>query len=591
MRRMDREQLSTDPRVTVRCSGQPAYDGTAVVYWMQRAQRASDNPALETAIVAANALGKPVVVYFALIAGAAGANLRHYHFMVQGLHDVAEDLPRRGIGFVVRRSPDHEVLRFCDEVRPALVIGDENPLRRSEQAKQRLAAALRVPFWTVDADVIVPSRLLQKEQYAARTIRPCIHAQLPHFLRPIRRPVPRHTWTRPRRLPTLHPDLRLLDGFPIDRSVSPVAACRAGSHAARGVLRRFVAERLSGYAKHRNHPERDATSQLSPYLHFGHIGPQTVALAVRDADAPARDREAFLEELIVRREPVEETVWARWGRRAVTVPLYLLLGTLTVALLPVTITLALASDAVRQTGHLITLRCTLAITLYFTCEALGIVASFVLWVATGLWPGATAERVLTWNLLLQRLWARTLFTGATRLFSMCVGVTGEEAVRRGPLFLLSRHASTLDTLLPAVFASQPDTLRLGHVMKRELLWDPCLAIVGQRLHPPWLRRARQGDCAAAPAGYGSYRARRGVAVPRGDAVLASEARARPDVDVAFLAHVGFEGTASLNDIWRGKLIGRTIQLCFWRVPSAAIPMTASPRSAPDRAVSICPDID
>jgi len=58
-----------------------------------------------------------------------------------------------------------------------------------------------------------------------------------------------------------------------------------------------------------------------------------------------------------------------------------------------------------------------------------------------------------------------------------------------------------------------------------------------------------------------------------------------------LAHVGFEGTASVNDIWRGKLIGRTIQLCFWRVPSAAIPMTASPRSAPDRAVSICPDID
>ena len=52
---------------------------------------------------------------------------------------------------------------------------------------------------------------------------------------------------------------------------------------------------------------------------------------------------------------------------------------------------------------------------------------------------------------------------------------------------------------------------------------------------------------------------------------------RPDVDVAFLAHVGFEGTASLNDIWRGKLIGRTIRLCFWRVPSAEIPQTAEGR--------------
>jgi deoxyribodipyrimidine photo-lyase len=302
IRRMDIEQLSKDPRVTVRRDGQPAPDGTAVVYWMQRAQRATDNPALETAIAAANALGKPVAVYFALITRAGGANLRHYHFMVDGLRDVAEDLGRRRIGFVIRKSPDHDVLRFCDEVRPALVIGDENPLRRAEQAKRRIAAQLPVPFWTVDADVIVPSRLLQKEQYAARTIRPRIHAQLPTFLHPIRRHVPRHTWTQPRGVQTLRPDLSLLDGFPLDRSVRPVTAPRGGSHAARHALRRFVAERLAGYAEHRNHPERDATSRLSAYLHFGHIGPHTVALAVRDADAPTRDRDAFLEELIVRRE-------------------------------------------------------------------------------------------------------------------------------------------------------------------------------------------------------------------------------------------------------------------------------------------------
>jgi len=58
---MDIEQLSTNPNLTVRCSGQPAHNGTAVVYWMRRAQRATDNPTLETAIAAANSLGKPVV--------------------------------------------------------------------------------------------------------------------------------------------------------------------------------------------------------------------------------------------------------------------------------------------------------------------------------------------------------------------------------------------------------------------------------------------------------------------------------------------------------------------------------------------------
>ena len=296
------EQLTADPRVTTRRGGEPNSDGKVVVYWMQRAQRARDNPALETAIAAANAVGKPPVVYFAMIAGVRGANLRHYRFMVEGLRELAEDLAERRIAFVLRKSPDHSVLRFCDEVRPALVVSDENPLRSAERARAQAAARLRCPFWTVDADVIVPSRLLQKEQYAARTIRPRIQAHLPRFLHPICRQVPRHVWIRPRRLHGLRADLSVLDDFALDRSVSPVCTYRGGSHAADRVLRRFLRTRLRGYAEQRNHPERDATSQLSPYLHFGHIGPHTVALAVRAADAPARDREAFLEQLIVRRE-------------------------------------------------------------------------------------------------------------------------------------------------------------------------------------------------------------------------------------------------------------------------------------------------
>lgn len=315
---------------------------------------------------------------------------------------------------------------------------------------------------------------------------------------------------------------------------------------------------------------------------------------------------------------VAESVWARWSRRAVTVPLYLDLGTLSFALLPLTIFVALAVDAIRRTDHLVTLRCALGLTLYLVCEAVGIVASCGLWVIDGLWPGATVDRTVVWNLRLQRVWARTLFTGATRLFGMRVEVTGDEAVRRGPLFLFCRHASTLDTLLPAVFASDPSTLRLGHVMKRELLWDPCLDIVGQRTRNAFVRRGScereneiallrglavaLGECDGvllfpegtrfAPAkreralarladsGQSARLARaqrlQYVLLPRRGGALAL-LETRPDVDVAFLAHVGFEGTAKLNDIWSGKLIGRTIRLCFWRVPGADIPRTAEGR--------------
>ena len=58
--------------------------------------------------------------------------------------------------------------------------------------------------------------------------------------------------------------------------------------------------------RERNHPETDGTSCMSPYLHFGHVGPITIALAV-DAAAKANPklqaaRDSYFNELIVWRE-------------------------------------------------------------------------------------------------------------------------------------------------------------------------------------------------------------------------------------------------------------------------------------------------
>src|SRR5579862_443641 len=176
------EKLSQDERITVRRSGAPDPEGKCVVYWMQRAQRGNDNPALDVAIKAANELKKPVVVFFAPVPFYPRANLRHYRFLAEGVPDIAADLARRNVGFILRPYPDHHLLKFCQEVRAAIVIGDENPMREPEQWRLTVANKIRVPLWTVDADVIVPSRLLLKEQFAARTIRPRIKALLPRFM-------------------------------------------------------------------------------------------------------------------------------------------------------------------------------------------------------------------------------------------------------------------------------------------------------------------------------------------------------------------------------------------------------------------------
>jgi len=296
------DRLSSNARVTVRRPGDPDSRGKCVVYWMQRAQRALDNPALEVAVRAANLLRKPCVVFFAPVPFYPHANLRHYRFLNQGIPAIATGLQKRGIGFVLRRFPDHHLLKFCAEVRPALVVGDENPMHEPERWRAKVAEQLRVPFWTVDADVIVPSKLLMKEQYGAYTARPVIRRLLPEFLQPVGNSRVKAEWVPPRGLKSLEPDTDITEGWKLDRSVPPVNDTLGGTDKALKRLKSFIRTGLANYPVDRNKPELDGTSRLSAYLHFGHIGPHTVALAVQKADAPKVAKEAYLEQLIVRRE-------------------------------------------------------------------------------------------------------------------------------------------------------------------------------------------------------------------------------------------------------------------------------------------------
>jgi deoxyribodipyrimidine photo-lyase len=295
------KNLAANARVTVRREGTPDPAGTCVVYWMQRAQRALDNPALDVAVEAGNALGMPVVVFFAPMPFGP-ANLRHYEFLSQGIPDIAGGLADRNIGFVLRRFPDHGLIRFCDEVRASMVVGDENPIRTAEGWRKTAASRLRIPFWTVDSDVVVPSRLLEKAQYGVHTIRPRIEKLVPTFLVKPHNLIAKHAWKKPTTVVSIPLDSEITNGWPIDRSVTPVNGIRGGTAKALQVVNEFVTCKLPNYGKQRNHPEIDSTSRLSPYLHFGHISPLTIALAVQNSEAPKADREAFLNQVIIWRE-------------------------------------------------------------------------------------------------------------------------------------------------------------------------------------------------------------------------------------------------------------------------------------------------
>lgn len=269
--------------------------------------RILDNPALDVAIEAGNALELPVVVFFSVISNYPHANLRHYHFMAQGLRDVAEDAEARGVGFVLRRQPDNSLETFLEGVNAAMVIGDENPCREPERWRQVLTKRLKIPYWTVDADVVVPSRVFGRDYFLLHHFRPHLDRELRTFLVESGNVKPQRPWKKPRELASYPVNGDITRGFrKLDRSVEPVDTFTGGTHAALKRLREFVEHDLAGYEEKRNQPEVRGTSRLSPYLHFGNISPLTVALAVNEAagkgKAPESTRKRFLDQLIGWRE-------------------------------------------------------------------------------------------------------------------------------------------------------------------------------------------------------------------------------------------------------------------------------------------------
>ena len=276
-------------------------DRDFVLYWMQAAQRARDNHALERTIELANQRGKPVLVCFSLTDGYPEANLRHYTFMLEGLRQTEGALARRKIPFIVLKGdPDANIIRLAK--RADAVVVDEGYLRIQRQWRKAVARTIDCPLEEVTTNLIVPVAVASdKENFSAGTLRPRIGRHLDRFLTPLK-PVTlknkaidikianRIDLNDPRLLSTLKPGSAV--------PVSPFYV--GGANQARKRLKDFIDSKLDRYHIDRNDPTLDCQSNLSPYLHFGQISPLTVALAVMKSDADGKA--AFLEELIVRRE-------------------------------------------------------------------------------------------------------------------------------------------------------------------------------------------------------------------------------------------------------------------------------------------------
>jgi len=293
-------------------------------------------------------------------------------------------------------------------------------------------------------------------------------------------------------------------------------------------------------------------------------------------------------------------------RRLLTIPGYYVLALSGLATAPLWIPALALVDLLRP-GPRAALRCGLFFEFYFLSESLGILASAALWLLP-----VGRERSDELHYRLEWWWGATILRGARLIFGVTVGIEGEEHVHSGPMLLFLRHASMADTVLACAYICRPHAIRLRYVLKRELLWDPCLDIVGNRIPNVFIDRDAEDPDAEIqsiaalakdlgerdgvliyPEGTRFTPARREALLERlkekGRDELAARAdalrnvlpprtggplaliKASPGTDVVFCAHEGFEGAATFGSLWRGALVRRRVNVRFWRVPAAEIP--------------------
>ncbi|MBS3999157.1 MAG: deoxyribodipyrimidine photo-lyase [Desulfobulbaceae bacterium] len=259
-----------------------------VIYWMSRDCRLQDNAALLFAQSIAIAKKRHLRIVFD--AQFAGESPRQQGFLLQGLQELAVDCKEFNLSceFLYGRNAI-PLVEFTKLNKVCCVVTDFDPLKFHQSRKHDFCKSSTVPVYEVDAHNIVPLWFASsKLEFAAYTIRPKITKLLPIYLTEI-----------PELL--IHP-YGTAEIASIENQSDGGNELKSGESQAKIKLSQFIESKLDAYDELRNDPSLNFQSGLSPYLHFGMISAQRVALEVRKIDVNPDSKAAFLEELIIRKE-------------------------------------------------------------------------------------------------------------------------------------------------------------------------------------------------------------------------------------------------------------------------------------------------
>jgi len=317
------------------------------------------------------------------------------------------------------------------------------------------------------------------------------------------------------------------------------------------------------------------------------------------------------------RAAVVESLANRWGRRAITIPTTFVLTVVFTIFVPAFVPVLLVIDLVLHRRFGLT-RTALFLLSFLWCETIGIFGAGCLWIAFLGGSGDSKRSFVRANSRFQAIWVQTIFSSARALFGMRLSVEGSAPPPGNrPLLVFVRHASTVDTGLPIVLLSYPLRYQLRYVLKRELLFDPCVDIVGQRIPNRFVRRGdRTTDEVERVVGlYENLDANDAIVIfPEGTRFsqrkrneLLTQLRKRgasraldlaeslrhtlsplrkgalalleknPGCDLVVITHRGLERATSFAAFTRGTLVGANLAVRISHVPFDSLPKEAEAR--------------
>ncbi len=263
-------------------------DGDHVLYWMTANRRTRWNYSLDRAVDWARSVKKPLVVLEALRCGYEWANDRFHYFVIQGMADNARRLQGKAATYypyLETRAGQGSGLVAALAERACVVVADDYPCFFLPRMVAAAARQIPVRFELVDSNGLLPMRAADKVFARAFDFRRLLQRELREHLVDFPKEDPLKGARLPkldklpakisRQWPAAHvaelvANPARMAEFPIDHGVG-VAPTAGGAVAAELRLVSFLDSQLPTYDESRNHPDQDATSGLSPYLHFGHI--------------------------------------------------------------------------------------------------------------------------------------------------------------------------------------------------------------------------------------------------------------------------------------------------------------------------------